>query len=162
MRPEIDNFRAAWDYGVVTAEIDLLRHATGPLYYFYELHQYFQEAVTLYQRGIEMTRARLSDPGSTAQHEILEGALGNMLTHQAFFFQRMGKNKEAIDLHQASMALLRPLDEPEALTFAFVLYGALCWATGDLNGALKILQEGLPLSRTLDHPWRQAVALCFL
>jgi predicted ATPase/DNA-binding XRE family transcriptional regulator len=165
MRPEIDNFRAAWDYGVVTAEIDLLRHATGPLYYFYELHQYFQEAVTLYQRGIEMTRAKLSDLDSIAdvsQATKLQGALGNMLTHQAFFFQRMGKNKEAMDLHQASLVLLKPLDEPEALTFAFVLYGTLCWATGDLNEALNILQEGLPLSRTLDHPWRQAVALCFL
>ncbi|HET9907737.1 MAG TPA: helix-turn-helix domain-containing protein, partial [Anaerolineales bacterium] len=38
LRPEIDNLRAAWDFAVASGEIDLLRHATGPLFYFYELH----------------------------------------------------------------------------------------------------------------------------
>lgn len=165
LRPEIDNLRAAWDFAVADAEIDLLRRTTGPQFYLYELHQYFQEAETLYRRGAEMARTRLQEPDATdgaIERTRLEGALGNMLAHQAYFLDRMGRNQEALDLYRASIALLRPLDEPYALTFALVLYGSLCWATGDLEEARKNLQEGLPLSRTLEHPWTQAVGLGFL
>jgi predicted ATPase/transcriptional regulator with XRE-family HTH domain len=165
LRPEGDNFRAAWDCAVASAEIDLLRRATGPLFYFYELHQYFQEAETLYRRGAEMARTQLQDlepPDDAVQRARLEGALGDMLTHQAYFLDRMGMNREALDLYRASLAVLRPLAEPYALTFAHVLYGSLCWATGDLQEALINLQAGLALSRTSDHLWTLAVALCFL
>ncbi|HSL28265.1 MAG TPA: tetratricopeptide repeat protein, partial [Anaerolineales bacterium] len=165
LRPEMDNFRAAWDFAVASAEIDLLRRAAGPLFYFYELHQYFQEAEALYRRGAEMARARieaLDANHNAAQCARLNGALGDMLVHQAYFLDRMGRNRAALDLYRASIALLRPLNEPYALAFALVLYGSLCWATGDLNEAVINLHEGLPLSRTLEHPWMQAVALGFL
>ena len=165
LRPEMDNLRAAWDFAVASAEMDLLRRATGPLFYFYELHQYFHEAETLYQRGAEMvqTLIRDSDPnGDAAERARLDGALGGMLAHRAYFLDRMGRNRESLDLYRVSIELLRPLDEPYALTFALVLYGSLCWAVGDLKEAVIYLQEGLPLSRTLEHPWTEAVALCFL
>jgi predicted ATPase len=165
LRPEIDNFRAAWDFAVAGAEIDLLRRATGPQFYFYELHQYFQEAESLYRRGAEMARNRIQDldtAGDATERARLEGALGDMLAHQAYFLDRMGRNREALDFYRASIALLRPLKEPYALTFALVLYGSLCWATGDLEEAMTNLQEGLPLSRALEHPWTRAVALAFL
>lgn len=165
LRPDMDNVRAAWDVAVASAEIDLLRRVTGPLFYFYELHQYFQEAETLYQRGAEMVRTRLQALDTNAdatQHARLAGALGDMLAHQAYFLDRMGRNQEALDLYRASIALLKPLDEPYALTFALVLHGSLCWATGDLEEALLHLHEGLPLSRTIEHPWTQAVARSFL
>lgn len=165
LRPDLDNFRAAWDFAVASAELDLLRRATGPLFYFYELHQYFQEAETLYQRGAAMARTRLQALDANAdatQHARLEGALGDMLSHQAYFLDRMGRNQEALELYRASIALLKPLDEPSVLAFALVLHGSLCWATGDLEEALLHLHEGLPLSRTLEHPWTQAVARCFL
>lgn len=163
LRPEMNNVRVAWDFAVASAEIDLLRRATGPLFYFYELHQYFQEAEALYRCGAEMARARLSDATAEAlQRAKVEGALGDMLAHQAYFLDRMGRNREALDLYRASIAWLKPLAEPYALTFALVLYGSLGWATGDLAAAVLHLSEGLTLSRTIEHPWTQAVALCFL
>jgi predicted ATPase/transcriptional regulator with XRE-family HTH domain len=165
LRPELDNLRAAWDFAVASAEVDLLRLATGPVFYFYELHQYFQEAETLYRRGAELvqTLMRELDPNDDVnQRARLVGALGDMLAHQAYFLDRMGRNREALELYRTSIELLRPLDEPYALTFALVLYGSLCWAVGDLKETLINLQEGLPLSRTLEHPWIQAVAFCFL
>ncbi len=161
LRAEIDNFRAAWDLALNHKEIDLLRLATGPLYYFYELHQYFQEAETLYRRGAETVKAWL-EKSETVDRAKLEGALGDMLTHRAFFLQRIGRNREAIDLHQASINLLKPLHEPYALTFAYVLGGVVRWAAGDIDGALAYFGEGLPLSRTLENRWLQIIALCFL
>jgi len=130
------------------------------MYYFYELHQYFQEAEALYRRGAEMVKdwMKRSDP---AQHAQLEGALGDMLTHQAFFLQRMGQFHEALGLHDASANLLRPLQEPYALAYALLLGGALQWAMGDFPGALKKFDEGLPISRTLDLDWLLIIGLGF-
>jgi tetratricopeptide (TPR) repeat protein len=165
LRPEMDNLRMAWDFAVASAEVDLLRRAMGSMFYFYELHQYFKEAETLYRRGVEMAQTLIRDSdhkGDATERARLDGALGGMLAHQAYFLDRMGRNREALDLYHASITLLRPLDEPYALTFALVLYGSLCWAVGDLKQAMTHLQEGLPLSRTLEHPWTEAVALCFL
>jgi predicted ATPase len=165
MRPDIDNLRAAWDYAVANTEIDLLHGAISATYYFYELHQYFQEAVNLYQRGIEMARtqlARLGANGDATYRAKVAGALGNLLTHRAFFLQRMGQNREARELHHASIELLKPLDEPYPLTHAYVLCGALCWAVGELTEAMACFNEGLPLSQALENPWLEAVALCFL
>jgi predicted ATPase/transcriptional regulator with XRE-family HTH domain len=162
---EIDNIRVAWDFAITNFEIDLLRRATGPLYYFYELHQYFQEAETLYRRGVEMVQsciAKLHANTSVAERARLEGALGDMLAHQAFFLFRKGQNREAYDLYRRSITLLRRLDERYVLTYTLVHYGILCWTVGNLQEAIVCLQEGLPLSTTLDHPWLHAVALGFL
>jgi predicted ATPase/transcriptional regulator with XRE-family HTH domain len=165
LRLEIDNIRAAWDFAVANAEIDLLRRTTGPLYYFYELHQYFQEAETLYQRGAEMARSRIEhlDPNADAtQRASLAGALGDMLAHQGFFLFRSGHNREALDFYRAGITLLRPLEEGYALTFTLAHCGILNWIVGDLDEAVINLRESLNLSGSLGHPWLRAVSLGFL
>lgn len=163
--PEIDNIRAAWGYAVASEDLELIRHATSALFYYYELHQYFQEGENLYKRAAEMVRSRLADLDNlkiTEKGQKLEGALGDILTHQAFFLQRMGRNREAIALHRASISLLEPLKEHYALTYAYAIYGILSWAVGDLKEALINFHKALPLSRELEHPWLQAITLCFL
>lgn len=162
---EIDNFRAAWDWAVTEQQIEWLRCAAGSLYYFYELHQYFQEAEALFRRGAGMAQEQLDaleNSSPTPERARLEGALADMLNYQAFFNLRQGNNREALRLYQVSIALLRPLQETYALTFALVHYGVVCWATGDFEEAARNLREGLSLSRALERPYLQGLALCFL
>lgn len=165
LKPEIDNIRAAWDFGVAQAEIGLLRRAMGPLYYFYELHQYFQEAETLYAQAAARLRqltAKLDPPAAPADQARLAGALGGLLAYQAFFNQRLGRNPAALSLYRASLEMLRPLQESLYLGFALVHYGIVSLVSGDFTEASPALLEGLSLSRTLEHPWLQTVALGFL
>ncbi len=78
LAPDIDNFRAAWDTAVAREEIDLLHASTGPIEYFYEMHQYFQEAEVLYQRSIEMLKSKIENLGKKdegRQRKKLEGTL---------------------------------------------------------------------------------------
>jgi predicted ATPase/transcriptional regulator with XRE-family HTH domain len=165
LRAEMDNLRIASDFAVANEKLDLLRGATGSLYYFYDLHQYFREAEALYTRAAEMARTQtknLAANEDSAQRAKLQGALGDMLTHQAFFIQRMGRTREAIDLHSASITLLRPLSEPIALAFALVYCATLHWITGEYNEALTYLHEGLTLTEVMEHHWLRAVTLCYL
>jgi predicted ATPase/DNA-binding XRE family transcriptional regulator len=162
LRAEIDNLRAAWDFAVTNKEFDLMRGATGSLYYFYELHQYFQEAETLFRLAVDTVRIHLTPDADALQRAKLEGALGEMLTRQAFFVQRIGRTREALDLHNHSIALLRPLNEPATLTFALVYCATLYWIMGDRDEALAYLHDGLNLTRGMEGHWLRAITLCFM
>ena len=129
------------------------------------MHQYFQEAAVLYQRAIERLQSEIKNLDSKTDATLrkkLEGTLGGMMTHRAFFLQRMGKNSEARAQHLASIDLLEPLDETYFLAFALILYGTLCWAVGDIQEAMNYLQRGLPWADKLDNIWPRSIGLCFL
>jgi hypothetical protein len=162
---EIDNIHAAWNYAIAIDEFELLRSASVGLYYFYELHQNFHEAESLFKRGANILRDRISAMAnsiSAVERGNLEGYLGDMLNYQAFFNLRPGNNRDALLLFQESIALLRMRQETYALSFALVHIGVVYWAVGNFDQAILNLNEGLTLSRSMAHPWLQALALCFL
>ncbi len=159
LNTDIDNIRTAWEVAGTHQQISLLRGATWPLYYFYELHDFFQEGEVVFKRSAEMAQGWLAASGrerTVPERAKLEGALGELLAHQAFFNLRLGHNDRAIKLYRLSIDLLRPLDEIFILTHALLHYGYLCWIIGDFGEALRSLQEGLPFSRSLQHAWLQA------
>jgi predicted ATPase len=162
---DINNIRTAWEDAATHQQVDLLRQAALALNYFYELHQYFQEAEALYKRGAEMIKARIAKLERTdnlQERLSLEGALGHLLNQQAFFIQRAGRNSEAIALYSANIVLLRPLREPFALAQALIYYGIVCSVGGDFEEASRSLHEGLQLSRTGEYLRLQAVSMAFL
>ena len=159
LNSDLDNIRTAWEVAVVHRQVSLLRGATWPLYYFYELHDFFQEGEAVFKRGAEMAQGWLavSEQENVALEKAkLEGALGDMLAHQAFFNLRLGHNELAVTQYRSSIDLLRPLDEAFTLTHTLLHYGYQCWIVGDFVEAARSLQEGLPLSRSLQHAWLQA------
>jgi predicted ATPase/transcriptional regulator with XRE-family HTH domain len=158
---DIDNLRMAWDFAISSEAVDLLRRASGPLYYFYELLQYFREAETAYKRAADMVRTRLANRGERKDPE-LEATLGDTLNYQAFFNLRPGNNQEALELFRTSMELLNPLNETHALTFAYIHFGVVHWAMGDFDEASHALSKGLSTSNEFTYPWLKAFAAGFL
>ena len=159
LNSDLDNIRTAWQVAVAHQQISLLRCAAWPLYYFYELHDFFQEGEAVFKCGAEMAQGWLAASGQdSAVHGMakLEGALGDLLAHQAFFNLRLGHNDQAGTLYRLSIERLRPLDETFALTHTLLHYGYLCWIIGDFVEATRSLQEGLPLSSSLQHAWMQS------
>jgi predicted ATPase len=158
---DIDNLRMAWDFAISGEAVDLIHRASGPLYYFYELLQYFQEAETAYKRAADMIRTKLANCGEQ-KDPGLAGALGDTLNYQAFFNLRPGNNREALELFRTSMELLIPLNETHALTFAYVHYGVVHWAMGDFDEASNALSKGLSTCNSFTSPWLKAFAVGFL
>ena len=155
---DIDNLRIAWDAAISHEAIELLRRAAGPLYYVYELLQYFREAELAYKRAADMVRTKLA----AQKDPCIEAALGDILNYQGFFNLRPGNNREALELFKASIALLEPLDEPYSLAFSFSHSGIVHWAMGNFEDASKELNQGLTISRTLSHPWLNALSMGLL
>ena len=162
---EIDNIRSAWDHAIKYCDVDLISKTTGALYYFFELHQYFQEAELLYKQASGMVSSLINERGSdgTRERKIwLEGALGNILVYLAFFSQRLGHNHEAIQFYQSGIPFLRLAGDKPTLAFALVHYGIVCLVTGEYHHASPALHEGLEISLSFQHPWIRSVALGFL
>ena len=145
----------------------LLCSAAEPLYYFYELHQYFKEAEGQFRRAAEPVRQALAG-GSFAgkARERLVILLAGLLNFQGFFNQRPGNNPAAQALFEESLALQRPLALSAAdrfpLTFALVHLGVVRWAMGDFEQAARYLEEGLAHSQLLQVIWLRSLALGFL
>jgi predicted ATPase/transcriptional regulator with XRE-family HTH domain len=168
LKLEIDNIRAAWDFAIQAEAYDLLRRGAGGLYYFYELQQFFQEAAALYGRAAEMIQNRLNaqaapdqQPPQDEQARLIAALAANEI-RQAFFLQRVGRNKEATALYRINMERLAPLDEPFLSAYTYIFFGIVSWALGNMDEAAQSFQKGLPVSRQLDHPWLQAIAQCFM
>jgi len=158
---DIDNLRIAWDSAISHEAVELLRQAACPLYYLYELLQYFREAENAYKRAADMLRTRIAG-NSTDEDACLKAALADMLNYQAFFNLRPGNNREALELFHVSIALLQPLNEPQSLAFALTHSGIVHWALGNFEDASKELNQGLTISRTLSHPWLKALSMGLL
>ncbi|MCB0209085.1 MAG: AAA family ATPase [Anaerolineae bacterium] len=165
LKPDVDNIRQAWEIAATNAQIERLRDTARAFYYFYELHQYFQEAESLFRRGAAVVQMRLDTLAAdspASERAELNGALGYMLNYQAFFNLRQGNNRQALILYESCIALLRPLQEMYALAFALIHYGVVHWASGNFDEAAATMHEGLTLSRTLADLYLQALASAFL
>jgi predicted ATPase/transcriptional regulator with XRE-family HTH domain len=165
LSPETDNLRSAWDEAVSNRHLELIRRAAWSLWYIYELRTYFREGEDLIKRGVDMSRAWLAEfesNSSMAERTSVQRALGLLLAHQAFFYFRLGRNREAQELFQQSIALLRPLNEPSMLAFALAHYGILRSLQGEYADAILKIREGLELSNAVDDRWQIALSTIFL
>lgn len=163
--PETDNIRVAWDQAVSHRRLDLIRRAAWPLWYIYELRLYFQEGEALFMRGAEMARNWLSEfdaSNSVEEQTRVEGALGALLAHQAFFCFRQGDSALSLQLFQDSIALLMRLDEPSMQAYALAHYGILCWLRGEFEESNRSFRESLPLSHSVDDRWQLALFTTFM
>ncbi len=162
LKPEIDNIRLAWDFAVKSAQLDSLRVAAGALYYFYELQQFFHEAKDLFDRAAKKIQACLDAGGMELDQARLLGALADMQTRQAFFHQRLGQNREAVELYRTNLVRLDKLNEPYTTAYTYTYLGIVTQVMGEIEIAKTSLVKGLLLARPLAHPWLAEVALCFL
>jgi len=157
---ELANIRSAWTWAVDHNHIGLLGEAAQSQWYFFELRNYYREAEAMFGHAADVVRRNLVGQQAEiteAEREKHASALGKFLMHQAYFAMRLGQIDEADALCQASISLLRPIDEPEALAHALTYYAVLNWTIGKLDLAWRLLQESLPLSKEHGSPWQIAL-----
>src|SRR5512139_363316 len=144
LSPDTDNIRLAWDNAIAYSLIDSIRQAAWSFWYIYELRTLLQEGEMLMQRAVDMLFDQLqtSTPENGNQ---LQAVLGALLSHQAFFCLRMGRLDEADQLFQASISILRRLNEAFLLSYALAHYGLMLWVGGRFDEAIGPIEEALSL-----------------
>jgi predicted ATPase/transcriptional regulator with XRE-family HTH domain len=160
LNAEINNIRLAWEEATDRGQLARLRQASFCLFYYYEIRGAFQEGETVFRRTAE-TLQRAKKVGST-NGSAFEVTLAMMLTHQAYFSYRRGKNVEAHAVLGQCIERARLLGDQEVLRFALRYDGEVCGTRGRLEEAEACLRESLELCQAAGQSWEVAITSAYL
>jgi predicted ATPase/transcriptional regulator with XRE-family HTH domain len=150
MDAEIDNIRAGWRWALQRGELAAVRKPVRALWYFYEMHSWFQEAEASFARAADEMDTALrpgnADDDAKSLREYLRALLG-------WFYLRRGKLEKADLLLQSSLASLRSF--APGIELADVLYyaGAAAWMSGDYPRARAHFLEELVVAEQFGNEW---------
>ncbi len=161
---DIDNIRLAWEQGVAEEAFALLRQAAYPLWYFYELRNYFQEGERRMASTARFVQSRLAeDAGETsAVRDEMIALLGELWAYGGFYSIHLAKGQTALELTTAAVTLLRPVNAPRSLAYALCFHVLILRTKSNYEEAIACSQEGLVLSRALGQHWQEALFLVTL
>jgi predicted ATPase/DNA-binding XRE family transcriptional regulator len=150
MDADIDNIRAGWRWAVRTGEIAAVRKPVRTLWYFYEMHSWFQEAEDSFAWAADEMDTALrpgnADDGAKALRAYLRALLG-------WYYLRRGKLEKAELTLESSLASFRSFDT--GIELADVLYyaGAVAWMSGNYPRARAYFLEELAVAEQFGNQW---------
>ncbi len=148
---ELAQFRVAWQWAVATASPDALAQATHGLFHYYDMSSSFREGVEAFAAAAAALAPAADDPETLRVYAVV-------LARQAWFVFHEGQQRQARELLERSVALLRAAGAQSDLVFSLNYLGAVCAYLGDYTATRTLCQEGLALARQLDDHYGSAVA----
>ncbi|HMQ29737.1 MAG TPA: tetratricopeptide repeat protein [Chloroflexaceae bacterium] len=148
---EIDNLRAAWDWAVAHRTVDALAPAARALGCLFELSGWLEEGVTLLQAAIQAT----DDGDETLVARRLKG---EALAQQALLLMRQGRFMPSLQRADTSLALLRPLADPDPMVRPLLFRSIILHMVGDLDGSQAAGEEALVCAQLAGDCWGEAYA----
>ncbi len=143
--------RAAWRRAVLAGESGPIGRAADSLFHFYDMRSWFQEGAAAFRSASQALAGGQENPAARL-------AWGKMLAREGWFTFYLGRQREAKQLLEQSLALLRPLDAPAELVFALNYLAAVCSYLGEYQATQALCRESLQLATALDDQHGQAVA----
>lgn len=157
IRVEIDNIRLAWDWAVAQGEAAQLQPLIFTLYWFYDYTNRFEEGTEVFHQaaaGLQSLVEQLPSPPVG-----MLGTLGHILAFEGWFNMRFGRLLKAREVLNQSVALLRPLPAPVALSDALRAQGLVYHLTGEHQQSRACLEESLALKRIHGDDWEPSFQL---
>jgi predicted ATPase/DNA-binding XRE family transcriptional regulator len=159
IRAETGNWHASWEWAIQSWRLDLLRRMSACLNWYFEVHGYYQEALSAFKAAVDFFRAHGAPGELQTVEEISTFAL--LLDSLGWFEFRTGNVERAIPLLSESLELARETGDPEVLYYIHGNWGYLCLLTGDIPDAGRLTQESLHYGRLLS-PWHTAIPISVL
>ena len=143
---ELDNIRAAWDWGIRHRKFETLGGAVRAFGWFFEISGLLQD-------GIEQLEHLVQALKDTPRDAQMDRALGVALVHQGLLYFRIGQFAHAQKLYSKSIAILRLVNEQTVLADALIFSGTLKHLNGDYLEAKELISEGLKYAQAADDQW---------
>lgn len=149
---ELDNIRAAWDYGVRYGKFEPIGRAARAIGW------YFEVAGLIYD-GIDQLDLLVQALIDKPRDNHMNRALGSTLVQQGLLCFRSGQFTRAQELYQNAIAVLRSVDEQALLADALIFSGTLAHLNGDYLEAKGLIEEGLSYARAANDAWFAAYGI---
>ncbi len=152
MSVELDNMRAAWDWGIKRGKFEALSTAVRSFGWFYEVTGMLQD-------GIEQLELLVRASSSESGDIQVKKALGSALVHQGVLNFRTGEFVHAVELYKRSIAILRSVDAYAPLADALIFSGTISHLNGDYLKAKALITEGLQYAQAANDSWFAAYGI---
>lgn len=154
---ELANIRLAWQQAVDTQQFALLRAASFPLFYFYELRGLVQEAERTFHRAADTL---VNAPNAASREGQL--AINDMRTNLGYFQIRLGQITAAFVLLEQVVAHLQALEDEVVLSCSLRYLALALTAGGRYDEALQFLQQSLALAERHDRRWEIPITQAYI
>ncbi len=152
MTAELDNLRAAWDWGIKNKKIESLGKSVRAFGWYYEVSGMIRDGIA----QLELLALVLNEQERDAQ---ANKTLGACLTHQGLLYFRSGQFARAQEQYDQGISVLRSVDAQSLLADALIFSGALKHLNGDYLEAKDQIAEGLTYARAMKDDWFTAYGI---
>lgn len=152
---EIENIRAAWQWGIKQNEVQIIGKCLVALFYFYDIRGWVQEGMEAFREAVnklwEMQAAESGDDDLLifAQAMIRCGRLYHLL----------GQYDRARDLIEEGLTLFKDQNDQQGVAISLNYLGKIAYRLGDYIESINFCQESLVICRRIDYRWGMISAL---
>lgn len=155
MLGEADNIRAAWDWGVRQADVELLEPFLESFLYFFDIQGRYRECVELTGQALHALEARRDHSAKPARRR----GLGRLTALHAAFQFRLGEFALARQGAEDALTLLAPAHPHRDIGHARLYLGAAWYGLGDLSQAVRWFLAAAAAYEEVGHAWGIGAAL---
>ncbi len=152
MTLELDNLRAAWDWGITRGKFESIGKAVRAFGWYFEVAGLIYDGIDQLEL---LVRALIDKPRDNQMSKVL----GSTLVQQGLLCFRSGQFARAQELYRDAINILRSVDEPPLLADALIFSGTLAHLNGDYLEAKELIMEGLSYARAANDPWFSAYGI---
>ncbi len=149
---DLENIRAGWQQAIDRQLVDLIARYLEGLYYYFDMRSRANEGVTLFGQAVELLR-KVEPKGES---QLL---LGKALARQGSLAQRLGHYREAAQLLDSSLRILRAVDKREEIAFVLNNLADIARASGQYQLAKQFCEDSLAIFRELGDEWSMSGTL---
>ena len=152
MTAELDNLRAAWEWGVNNKKFETLGRSVRAFGWYYEVSGMIRDGIT--QLALLAKALNEQERGAQAIR-----TLGACYVQQGLLYFRSGQFAQAQGHYDQGIDLLRSVDAQSILADALIFSGALKHLNGDYLEAKAQIVEGLAYARAIKDDWFTAYGI---
>jgi len=155
IRSETSNWLAAWHWAVEQKRLDILRRMSPCLNWYFEVHGYYDEALSAFAAALDVFRA------SGAPESLKSGrdksSFAGLIDQVGWFEFRKGDMERGAALLAESLEIAREHNDPEILYYIYGNWGYLALMQGEIPEAGRLTTESLNYGKVLNSPWHIAI-----
>lgn len=160
IRAETCNWHCTWHWAIQHGRVDLLRKMSPCLNWYFEVHGYYDEALSAFRPAMDAFRARGAPAALKTDAE--RSAFAGLLDQVGWFEFRKGNVELGESFLAESLELAREANDPEILYYIYGNWGYLCLMQGDVEEAARLTHESLKYGRALNSTWHIAIPISVL
>lgn len=143
---EIDNLRTAWDWAVVQRKFDVISPALRAFGCLFELSGWLDEGIKLLETVIQAANGQ-------AEESLWRRLAGEALAQQSLLLMRQGHFGLSLQRANASLALVRPLTDPDLLVRPLIFRSIIQHMAGELDESEAAVVEARACARLVGDRW---------